>query len=81
VDIRKVSEALSATPAHIEILTELGIQPLINATLRERAATLVLGATEDLLQSESLTMLREQLRCPICLVRRSMGQAEALASD
>ncbi len=81
VDIRKVSEVLSATPAHIEILTELGIQPLINATLRERAATLVLGATEDLLQSESLTMLREQLRCPICLVRRSIGQAEALASD
>ena len=81
VDIRKVSEALSATPAHIEILTELGIQPLINATLRERAATLVLGATEDLLKPESLTMLREQLRCPICLVRRSIGQAEALASD
>ena len=80
-DTRKVSDALSAAPAHIEILTELGIQALINATLRERAATLVLGATEDLLKPESLAMLREQLRCPICLVRRPTGQAEAPVSD
>ena len=72
-DTFKIGEALPAAPARIETLTEPGLQTLISATLRERAAALVIGTTEDLLRSASLTMLRKQLRCPICLVRGVMG--------
>jgi len=81
MDTRQVSDALSAAPARINVLAEPGLQALISATLREHAAALVLGATEDLLRPESLAMLREQLRCPICLVRRPTAQAEAPVSD
>jgi len=80
-DALKVGGTLSVAPARIEILTELGIQPLISATLRERAAALVLGTTEDLLSSELLTMLREQLHCPICLVKRPADHAGLLANS
>ncbi len=80
-DALKVGGMSSAAPARIEILAELGIQPLISATLRERAAALVLGTTEDLLSSELLTMLREQLHCPICLVRRPADHADLLANS
>ena len=81
MNTRQVSDALSAAPARINVLAEPGLQALITATLRERAAALVLAATENLLRPESLTMLREQLRCPICLVSRPAGQDEAPASD
>lgn len=50
--------------------SESGIEHLSTAALSEGAGMLVLGASEALLQQESLQFLRKQLRCPVCLVRR-----------
>ena len=67
---RMISDLLPADPARILLLPGPGIQYLTAAARAERADMLVLGASEDLLKPESLRSLLEQLRCPICLVRR-----------
>ena len=51
----------------VSVSTQL--QHLIAAARAEDAGMLVLGASEELLKPESLRSLREQLRCPVCLVR------------
>ena len=68
-----INKLLPADPARILVLTEPGVQNLIAATLAEDAGMLVLGTSEELVKSESLRLLREQLSCPICLVRQWDG--------
>ncbi len=70
---RMISDLLPADPASVLLLTEPGIQHLIAAVRAEDADMLVLGTSEELLKAESLRLLRKQLRCPICLVRRWNG--------
>jgi nucleotide-binding universal stress UspA family protein len=76
---RMISKLLPAGLAHILILSEPGIQNLIAAARAEGANMLVLGASDELLKPESLQSLRQQLRCPICLVRRWDGSTEDTA--
>lgn len=71
-----ISELLPSDPARILLLPGSEIQYLIAAARAERADMLVLGASEELLKPESLRSLLEQLRCPICLVRRWDGSAD-----
>jgi hypothetical protein len=70
---RIISDLLSAGPARVLLLSEPGIQSLISAARAAGASMLVLGASEELLKPQSLRSLREQLRCPVCLVRRREG--------
>ena len=70
---RMIRDLLPAGPARVLLLSEPGIQCLIAAVRSEGAGMLVLGASEELLKSQSLRSLREQLRCPVCLVRRREG--------
>ncbi len=77
--VRMVRKLLPADPACILLLTEPGIQKLIAAARAEGANMLVLGASEELLKPESLRSLRQQLRCPICLVRRWDGSTDNTA--
>ena len=65
-----ISDLLPAKPERILLLTGSGIQNLVATVRAERADMLVLGASEELLKPESLRLFIEQLRCPICLVRR-----------
>lgn len=64
-----ISDLLPASPTRILLLPDQGIQHLITAVLAERADMLVLGASQELLKTESLDSLLKQLECPICLVR------------
>jgi hypothetical protein len=70
---RMISRLLPAGPARILMLSEPGIQNLIAAARAEGASMLVFGASQELLKPDSLRSLRQQLRCPICLVRRWDG--------
>ena len=69
-----ISELLPAAPARILLSPGTEIQNLIAAARAERADMLVLGTSEKLLKPESLRLLMEQLRCPICLVRQWDGR-------
>jgi len=71
---RLVSDLLPTAPARILLSPGSEIQNLIAATRAERADMLVLGTSEKLLKPESLRLLMEQLRCPICLVRQWDGR-------
>jgi hypothetical protein len=70
---RMIRDLLPAGPARVLLLSEPGIQCLIAAVRSEGAGMLVLGASEELLKPQSLRLLREQLHCPVCLVRRREG--------
>ncbi len=76
---RMISKLLPAGLVRILILSEPGIQNLIVATRAEGANMLVLGASDELLRPESLQSLRQQLRCPICLVKRWGGSTDDTA--
>ena len=74
---RLCADSLSARPGRLRVVpAEGGVPALVNAARAENAALFVIAATDDLLESASLQLLRERLRCPICLVR----QWEASAS-
>jgi len=64
-----ISDLLPAGTKRLLLLPDHGVQHLIAAVLAERADMLVLGASEELLKTESLGSLLKQLNCPICLVR------------
>ena len=64
-----ISDLLPAGPKRLLLLPDHGVQHLIAAVLAERADMLVLGASEEILKTESLGSLLKQLECPICLVR------------
>ena len=69
-----ISDLLPAAPVRILLPPGSGIQNLLAAARAERADMLVLGTSEKLLKPESLRLLMEQLRCPICLVRQWDGR-------
>jgi len=71
-----INDLLPSGPNRLLLLQDHGIQHLIAAVLAERADMLVLGASEELLQSESLGLLLKQLECPICLVRQLEGRVD-----
>ena len=64
-----ISDLLPAGPKRVQLLPDHGVQHLIATVLAERADMLVLGASEELLKTESLASLLKRLECPICLVR------------
>jgi hypothetical protein len=72
---RMISDLFPADPARILLLAEPGVRHLIAASRAEDAGMLVIGTSEELLKPESLNLLREQLSCPICLVRKWDGDS------
>lgn len=65
-------DTLPARPAVLAI-GDADFASLIQAVQRERATMLVIGATDRVLDRGVLRSLRQQLRCPVCLVRRWGG--------
>jgi hypothetical protein len=64
-------EVLPRRPLRVKLIHEGGgIGALVEAAHREGATLFVVAATEDFLRPANLQMLREKLRCPICLVRQ-----------
>lgn len=62
-------EVLSGEPGHVRLVAEGDFNDLA-LTLRELfASILVVPATAALTTGESLKFLREQVRCPVCVVR------------
>jgi hypothetical protein len=73
---RLCAEELSGHPASVrKVSPEGGFPALVEAAHAEGAALFVIAATDDLLESATLRLLRERLRCPICLVRQWPGDA------
>lgn len=73
-DVRAISglceQALGGRPGSVRrIPPDGGVLALIDAAHAEGAALFVIAATDDLLEPATLQLLRERLRCPICLVR------------
>ena len=63
-------ELLPRRPLRVRMLPEEGaLLALVDAAHREGATLFVAAATEDFLQPATLQVLRERLRCPVCLVR------------
>ena len=74
-DLRLVSqlceETLAGRPGSLRrVPTEGGVAALIDAAHTEGAALFVIAATDELLEPATLQLLRECLRCPVCLVRQ-----------
>jgi nucleotide-binding universal stress UspA family protein len=65
-------------PSQVRTLGGTGAQPLIDAVQAEGAALLVIGATRYFLKPDVLRLLRDRLRCPVCLVRQ-WGDSDAAA--
>ena len=64
-------EVLPRRPLRMKLIHEGGgMGALVEAAHREGATLFVVAATEDFLQPVNLQMLRERLRCPICVVRQ-----------
>jgi hypothetical protein len=63
-------QGLSGRPARLRVVpAKRGIEALVDAARAEAPALFVIAATDELLTPENLQLLRERLRCPICLVR------------
>lgn len=68
---RLCAEELPGHPGAVRAIPpEGGVMALVNAAHAEGAALFVIAATDDLLEPATLQLLRERLRCPICLVRQ-----------
>ena len=68
---RLCAEGLSGRPRSVRrVPSEGGVPALVDAAHAAGAALFVIAATDDLLEPSTLQMLRERLRCPICLVRQ-----------
>ena len=61
---------LPAPPGRIRTIPDYGVNSLIEAAQAEGAAMLVVSATPELMNPEILQLLRQRVRCPICLVRQ-----------
>ncbi len=64
------SDLLPRRPGRVRTIPGFGVQSLVDATRSEGAAMLVIGATKEFIEQEVLQVLRDRLRCPICLVRQ-----------
>jgi len=58
-----------ARPRRIRTIPDYGVSSLIEAAQAEGAAMLVVSATPELMDPDTLQLLRQRARCPICLVR------------
>lgn len=68
---RLLRELLPAQPPRMRMLAAGGgALGLVDAARAEGAGLFVAVATEELLEPPNLQLLREKLRCPICLVRQ-----------
>jgi hypothetical protein len=73
---RMCEEELRGRPAMLRTVPpEGGITALVDAAHLEGAALFVMAATDELLKPATLHLLRERLRCPICLVRQWPSRA------
>jgi hypothetical protein len=73
---RMCAEGLPGHPASVrKVPPEGGVLALVDAAHAAGAALFVIAATDDLLEPATLQLLRERLRCPICLVRQWSGNA------
>ncbi len=61
---------LPARPGRIRTIPDYGVSSLIEAAQVEGAAMLVVSATPELMNPKILQLLRQRVRCPICLVRQ-----------
>jgi len=66
---RLFREILPSRPGRVRTIPDFGANTLIESVQAEGAAMLVLGATPELMEPETLRALRQRARCPICLVR------------
>jgi hypothetical protein len=71
-----IDDLLPTTPANVVFLSAPGVNHMIAAARAGNTAMLVLGTSEELLKSESLSLLLGQLRCPVFLVRRWDGTTD-----
>lgn len=68
---RLCEQELRGRPARFHMVpSEGGVRALVDAAHAEGAALFVIAATDELLMPATLQLLRERLRCPICLVRQ-----------
>ena len=80
-DLRAVNqlceETLAGRPGSLRrVPNEGGVSALIDAAHSEGAALFVIAASDELLEPATLQLLRERLRCPICLVRQWRSRVE-----
>jgi hypothetical protein len=69
-------EELRGRPARLRTVPlEGGVSALVDAAHFEGAALFVMAATDESLKPATLHLLRERLRCPICLVRQWPSRA------
>jgi hypothetical protein len=72
---RLCAEQLPGRPGSVRrVPSEGGVPALADAAHAAGAALFVIAATDDLLESANLQLLRERLRCPICMVRQWSGE-------
>lgn len=67
---RIFSKTLSHRPAHVRTMPGSSVHDLARASHAEAASMLVIGISDQTLNPAALQVLRERLRCPVCLVRR-----------
>lgn len=60
---------VASRPGRVRTIPDDDVSTMIEFALAEGAAMLVLSATQELMDPETLQALRQQMRCPICLVR------------
>ena len=60
---------VASRPGRVRTIPDDGVSTMIEFALAEGAAMLVLSATQELMDPETLQALRQHMRCPICLVR------------
>jgi hypothetical protein len=66
---RLFKESVSTRPGRVRTLPEPGMGTLIVSAQAEGAVMLVVGATREFMDPDTLLLLRQRLRCPVCLVR------------
>lgn len=72
-------ETLPRRPLRLQVLPrEGGMLELVDAVHREGATLFVAAANEAFLQPATLQVLRERLRCPVCLVREWDEESDTL---
>jgi len=63
-------DLLPEHPGRTRTIPGNSIHSIVNAVQAEGSALLVLSATSRFMEPETLQILRERVRCPVCLVRR-----------
>jgi hypothetical protein len=61
---------LPAPPGRIQTISDYGVSSLTEAAQAEGATMLVVSTTPELMDPDTLQLLRQRVRCPICLVRQ-----------